>query len=219
MKRKFSVKAVLLVLLLVVMINLPLVHSSYTAWRVDRSGTDVAAQVTGHGVLPPRDDPEYYLSFTFPQDIDPDQTQWTAEVDRATYDRAVEEETVAARVLPDRPAAYSVEGQVTHRLGLVITAFADLALLVMLLLLWRFRGRLRPQLEAVAIGDVERCAPGSALDKVVGNVYVIRGEVSLIGDDELMLDLGDRSVHVALDGHHNPVGYQQPAEVHARLIG
>ena len=219
MKRRPRPKAVLLVLLLVTMINLPIVHSTWTRWKVERSGTDVTAPVVGHDVLGSADDPEYYVSFRLSREIDPDQHAWPVQLDKASYDEAVASRTLDVRVLPDQPSAYSVDGQVTGRLGLVITLLADLALLVMVALAWRFRGSLRPQLRAVATGDVERCKPGSALDKLEGDLYLIRGEVSSIEADEIVLDLGDRSVVVALDGHHNPIGYQQPAQVRGRLIG
>lgn len=219
MKRRPRVKAVLLVGLLVVMVNLPLVHSTYTDWRVEHAGTDVTGRVTGTGVLPPEEDPDYVVSFQLPEQIDPEQQNWTAEVDRSTYEQASEERTIAVRVLPDRPSAFTTEGQVTHRSGLYFTLFADLALLAVVALLWRYRGTLRAPLHAVAVGDVERCAPGALLEKTDGGVYLIRGEVSEIGEDELVLDLVDRSVRVTLDGHHNPVGHQQPAQVRGRLIG
>ena len=219
MKRRPRPKAVLLVLLLVTMINLPIVHSTWTRWKVERSGTDVTAPVVGHDVLGSADDPEYYVSFRLSTEIDPDQHAWPVRLDKASYDEAVASRTLDVRVLPDQPSAYTVDGQVTSRLGLVITLLADLALLVMVALAWRFRGSLRPQLRAVATGDVERCQPGSALDRLEGDLYLIRGEVSAIEADEIVLDLGDRSVVVALDGHHNPIGYQQPAQVRGRLIG
>lgn len=219
MKRRPRPKAVLLVLLLVTMINLPIVHSTWTRWKVERSGTDVTAPVVGHDVLGSADDPEYYVSFRLSREIDPDQHAWPVQLDKASYDEAVASRSLDVRVLADQPSAYTVDGQVTGRLGLVITLLADLALLVMVALAWRFRGSLRPQLRAVATGDVERCKPGSALDKLDGDLYLIRGEVSAIEADEIVLDLGDRSVVVALDGHHNPIGYQQPAQVRGRLIG
>lgn len=219
MRRRTSVKGALLLILIAVMINLPLVQSRYTSWRVEHSGVDVTGQVTGSGVLSPKDEPHYVLEFTLPDEIDPDQTRWSAEVDRATYERATESKEIDVRVLPDRPVAHTVEGQVKHNLGLVVTLAADLVLLALVVLLRRFRGRLRPPLKAVAVGDVEPCDPGSALDRVEGDLYLIRGQVSEVGDDELVLDLGDRSVHVLLDGHHNPVGHRQPAQVSGRLIG
>lgn len=103
--------------------------------------------------------------------------------------------------------------------AVVVTLFADAALALMLYLLWRFRGRLRPQLQLVATQDLERCAPGSVLDRIEGDRYVVCGEVLEIGDDELVLDLGDRRVQVLLDGHANPVGHQQPARATGRMVG
>ena len=169
MKRRPRPKAVLLVLLLVTMINLPIVHSTWTRWKVERSGTDVTAPVVGNDVLGSAGDPEYYVSFRLSREIDPDQHAWPVQLDKASYDEAVASRTLDVRVLPDQPSAYTVDGQVTSRLGLVITLLADLALLVMVALAWRFRGSLRPQLRAVATGDVERCKPGSALDKLEGD--------------------------------------------------
>ena len=206
-------------LLVVMAINLPLIESSYTSWRVEHSGVDVTGQVIGRGLTRPKDELHYVLAFTLPEEIDADQTRWSVEVDRATYERAVASREVEVRVLPDRPAAHTVEGQVKHSLGLVVTLLADLVLLALVLLMWRFRGGLRPSLRAVAVGDVEPCEPGSALDRVEGDLYLIRGQVCEVGPDELVLDLGDRSVHVRLDGHHNPVAHQQPAQVSGRLIG
>jgi hypothetical protein len=207
------------VVLVVVLINLPLASGAWTRWRVDRAGTDVTATVTGHAVGPSEDQPEYFVAFVFDEEVDPGRTTWTAEVDRATYDAAVASDEIAVRVLPGRPAAHRAEGEVTHRAGLFVTAAADLVLLTALLVAWRFRGRLRPQLRAVAVADVVAGAPGVALEKVEGDLYLIRGEVVVIDDDELVLDLGDRSVRVLLDGHHNPVGHQQQAQVHGRLVG
>ena len=47
---------------------------------------------------------------------------------------------------------------------------------------------------------------------------LVRGEVQDLADGEVLLDLGNRTVRVLLDGHANPVGYQQPAQVRARLL-
>jgi hypothetical protein len=210
---------VLLVALLVVLVNLPVASGSWTRWRVERAGTDVTATVTDHAVLTPGDDPAYVVAFVFPEQVDPDRTTWTAEVDRATYDEAVAKERLGVRVLPGRPAAFRADGQVTHRFGLVLTGLADLVLLGLVLLARRFRGRLRPQLRAVAVGDVESCPPGVTLERVEGDLYLIRGEVSAVEDDEILLDLGERFVRVLLDGHHNPVGHREPAQVQGRLIG
>lgn len=210
---------VVLVGLLVLFVNLPLVNSTWTRLQVDRSGTDVAAEVVEHQVLRPGDDPRYWLGFRFPEAIDPQQALWSAEVDRATYDEAVAKGTVEARVLPDRPSAYRVEGQVRRWLGLVTTLVADGILLGIILVVWRYGRRSRPRpLRMSAIGDVERCPPGQVLEQVDGTLYLVRGEVAAIDDEEILLDLGDREVVVVLDGHRSRVGHQQPAQVRARLL-
>ena len=56
------------------------------------------------------------------------------------------------------------------------------------------------------------------LEQLEGTLYLVRGEVVGIADGEIVLDLGDRDVVVVLDGHRNPVGYQQPAQVRARVL-
>ena len=72
------------------------------------------------------------------------------------------------------------------------------------------------------MGDVERCAPAGPLDSLTeqaeGGTFLIRGEVTEIEDGQVVLQVGDRSALVYLDGHLNPVGYQQPAQVRARLL-
>jgi hypothetical protein len=68
------------------------------------------------------------------------------------------------------------------------------------------------------MADVERCPPGTALDRIEGETFLIRGEVSAVEPGQVVLELGDRSVLVYLDGHLNVVGHQQPAQVRARLV-
>jgi hypothetical protein len=215
MNRNRRVSQVLLVLLFAAMINLPLTHSTITRWRVERSGEDVTATVTDHQVR----GSENLLEFTFPKDVDPDQAKWTAEVDPLSYDYAVSDGTIVVRVVPGHPASYRAQGQVTGYVGLILTVFADLALLICAWLLLRYRGKLRPELRIVALEDVQRCPPGAALDRIDGVVYVVCGEVLAIEDDEIVLEVGERTVRVFLDGHANPVGYQQPARVTGRMVG
>jgi hypothetical protein len=207
----------LLLVLLVVVVNLPLVHSTWTSSRIDGGGVDVTAEVTGNEVR----DGGHWIEFTFPDDIDPDQRTWSAELDEAAYDAAVASGEVGVRVLEDQPSAYRVDGAVEGHGVLVVTLTVDGLLLIALLLLWRFRGRagpLRTELRAVALGDVARCPPGAVLDRIDGDDYLIQGEVAELESGTMVLDVGDRRVVVLLDGHANPVGYQQPARVRARMI-
>jgi hypothetical protein len=212
-------RGALLVVVLVLFINLPILHSTFTDWRVERSGTELTVDLTDHDVLTPEGDRQYWLGFRFPEDVDPDQAVWTARVEESAYDEAVAAGTVDVRVLEDNPAAYRVEGQVRSNVGLITTLVADAILLLVLFLLWRFGRPSRPlPLRIAAIGDVERCPPGAVVDQVEGTLYLVRGEVVRIDVDEIVLDAGERDVVVILDGHQNPVGYQQPAQVRGRLV-
>jgi hypothetical protein len=212
-------KKVLLLLVLVAFINLPLLHATWTDWRVARSGVDVTAQVTGHDVLGDDGDPRYWIGFVFPEDIDPDGSRWTAEVDRATYDAAVESEQVEVRVLEGRPSAYEVEGQVRHWAGLVTTLVADAVLLAVVLLVRRFgRRAVPPPVRMSAVGDLEPSPPGAVMEQLDGTLYLVRGEVADSDPDEVVLDVGAQEVVVILDGHRNPVALRESAQVRARLL-
>ena len=70
-------------MLAAVLVNLPLLHSTWTDHRVERSGVDVHATVVEHRTV----GGQHLLTFTFPASIDPDQRTWQADVDAATYDR------------------------------------------------------------------------------------------------------------------------------------
>lgn len=212
-------RRILLVILLVAFVNLPILHSSWTRWKVDRSGTVVTATVVDDRITEDDGGDRYWLAFTFAEDVDPDQEVWPAEVEKSVYDDAVATEQVDVRVVEGQPAAYEVEGEVRHWFGLVVTLLADLILVAMVLLFWYFGRRTRPlPLRIAAIGDVQRCAPGGVLEQIEGTLYLVRGEVAEMDDGEIVLDLGDQDVVVILDGHANPVGYQQPAQVHGRLL-
>jgi hypothetical protein len=200
-----SLRKVLLVGLVVVMINLPFVHSSWQDHRIDTDGVDVTATVTDTAV----DGDNHFVSLRVDESADQPAFEGTVRVEKATYDDAAGTEQVRVRVLPGSTTVWRVEGESRSRVGLVITIVADLCLLVLLLLLMRFGSRLHSDLVLVATEDLQRCPPGSVLDQVDGRRFVVCGEVEEIEDDAVLLDLGDRRVRVVLDGHHNPAGYQQ----------
>jgi hypothetical protein len=195
-----------------VLVNLPLVHSTWSANRIERAGVDVTAEVTAHGVA----GDWHYLRFQLPADVDPAQATRQVEVDDAAYDAAVESGELEVRVLPDDPEQFQVDGQAGNGVLVVLTLLVDLLLLVAALLLWRFGGSRGP-LRLMAVEDLRRGPPGAELRQVAPETYLVRGEVAEIAVDRIVLDLDGKSVEVLLNGHSNPVGYQQPAQVHARL--
>lgn len=219
MTRRPRPKAVLLVALLVVMINLPLAHSSLQRWQLDHRGTDLSLPLAASRVVGSGSDAQHYVSFSYPGRIDPRHGTWLAQVDGQAYDEARAQHRVHVRVLPGHPSVYSVRGQVRHQSGLVITLLLDVLLVLLVWSFRRFRGRLRPRLRAVAVEDVVAAEPGALLDRVEGQVYLIRGRVAEVDGEEILLDLGDRFVTVVLDGHANPVGQDGTAEVHGHMVG
>jgi hypothetical protein len=211
---------ILLVVVLIGFINLPVLHSTWTRWQVERNGTDTTAELVPERtrVLGADDDPAYWVAFRFDESIDPDRLEWPAQVDQQAFEEARAQGSVDVRVLEDRPAAHIVEGAVRNPLGYIITIVADVVLLAILLLVRRARPRRPVPIRVAAIGDVERCPPGQALEQIEGDLYLVRGEVTGLDGDEIVVDAGERDVLVILDGHHNPVGYQQPAQVRGRLV-
>jgi hypothetical protein len=212
---------ILLLVLLALVINLPVLHGAWTSYRLDRDGVDVTAIVVDHGTLAPDDDPKYFIDFRNPEEIDPEQRTWTVQVTESTYDDAVASDRVDVRVVPDSSAIFRVEGHVTSGLVLGLTLFGDAILLGIALLTWRFGGSLgrrRPDLRMVATDDLQRCKPGSQIERV-GDLWMAKGEVVERSDEKVVLDLGNRRVVVELDGFANLVGYQQPAQAVGRMIG
>lgn len=210
----------LLLALVVVLVNLPLVHSAWLRSQVERSGVDVVAEVRGG----PDRDGRAYVDFVLPEEIDDvrvadGERAWTVEVSDRARDAAVAAGEITVRVLPDRPSAYAVDGEVRGRGLLVITLLVDLVVLLAAGLLWRFRSGLRPALVLRATEDVERGRTGVVLDRVAADEYVVQGEVEELADDRMVLLVGERRVVVELDGHANPVGHQQSARVRGRMIG
>jgi hypothetical protein len=212
-------KNTLLLAAVLLVINLPELHSLSQDHTLSANGVDVRAQVVPNQDRKIGDD--YFLTFQIPKDT-PEKGdksfKGTARVDAHTYDVATGSGEVIVRVLPGSTTNWSIDGQIKSSLGLVITIMADAFLLIISLLLFRFGSRLRAELVLLAEEDLERCPPGSVLDRIAGQRYVVCGEVHTIEDDAIVLELGDRRVRVLLDGHHNPAGYQQPVRATGTMI-
>ena len=212
---------VVVVLILIAVINLPLAGSTIQGWQVDSSGKNVVASLTKYETLGSDDDPTYWLAFRFDRSVDPDQQTWIAQVDRAHYERAMSTRQVKARVLPNHPSAYRVAGQVHGKVGLIVTLLADLALVGFVLLSRRY-GRERHKTEVLrvaAIEDITRGPVEPLVEQIEGDLYLVRGEILKQDEHEVWIDAGQDVILVILDGHANPVGYQQAAQVRGRLVG
>ena len=207
-----------LIAVVIALVNLPVVYSTWTRASVERSGVEVLAEVTDARNLGTAAEPSWWLSYELPSAIDPEQATWSVEVDAATYDQAEVGGTVPVRVIEGEPEKAIVEGAVRSRAGLIGTLVVDVLLLALLLLVWRYRRHGRPEVETVeALEDVTTAPAGASWDDLGDGTVRVSGEVLERDDHEVVLDLGDRLVRVVLDGHANPVGHQQPAQVRARL--
>lgn len=135
---------VALVVLMLAVVNLPLMHSSWTRWRVARDGVEVTGSVTDTA---PSAGDTGLVAFQLPSDVDPDRRTWTVRVAGPAYDEAQDTDQVRVRVVPGEPAAQRVTGQVSSRVGLAVALVADLILVGLLLLLWRRPGLTGPPAE------------------------------------------------------------------------
>ncbi|WP_457208401.1 hypothetical protein [Nocardioides sp. P5_C9_2] len=134
-------KNVAVLAFVVVLVNLPLVMSSWTDARVDSAGTDVRAEVTAARNLGTDAEPRWWVSYRFPRDVDPEQGTWASEVDRDTWTDAEQSGSITVRVLEGQPSRHTASGEVAGHAGLWTTLVADAVLLLVLGLLWRSRRR------------------------------------------------------------------------------
>lgn len=208
-------RKIIMIVVVVAFLNFPALYSTWQRVQVDRSGVATTAEV----VKTERIGEGYWISFRYGPEIDGERSQFPAEVDRATYERAEDSGEIGVRYLEERPSAYEVDGQQRHWAGLITTGIADLVLIAILLLVWRFGGRRRPlPLRMSASEDLEPCAPESLFEQVEGDLYLVRGEVIVEGEGEVWLDLDGQDVIVILDGHRNPVGLRESVQVRGRLL-
>jgi hypothetical protein len=201
-------------------VNLPLAHGIWTNYRLDQVGVTTSAEVTELNAIPPdARDQSYFMDYQLPEEADPERRTFFSEVDEQTFRAAEASEQVEVVYLTDHPAANRVTGQVTNRLGLYLALIADFALAMGLLLALKFSRRPEEDLVLLATADVVRCKPGGMVESEGRDEYVVRGDVIEMSEGEIVLHAGaGREVRVVLGGYANPVGYQQPAEVHGRVL-
>jgi hypothetical protein len=212
-------KTWLLLAVLALMVNLPLLHSWYLGWRVEQVGTDVTATVVQEETSCVAEGDRFLLPLRVPPAAGwGQQNGLCPRVDRETYDAAIADGQVTVRVIEDRPGAYAIDGEVGSPVLLLGTLAID-ALLVLMVFLSRRYGKPRTSFARIsALGDVEPAPPGAAFEEEGDGVVLVRGQVVGLDPDEVVLDAGSHEVVVILDGHANPVGWQQPAQVRGRLV-
>lgn len=211
-------KYVAVMVFVVVLVNLPLVLATWTNARVESAGTDVSAEVTAARNLGTEAEPRWWVSFRFPEDVDPDRGTWAAEVDRETWTAAERSGSITVRVLEGEPSRHTVSGEVRSWAGLWTTLVADTVLLLFFVLLWRLRSGRAPLHEVVeALTDVRPAPPGEAWEDLGDGTATIAGVVVGSDPDSVVLELEHRVVRVILDGRANPVPPGRPASVRVRL--
>jgi hypothetical protein len=207
----------LLVAFALVVVNLPWALHELQLHRVATDGVEVSAAVLTVGDT---SGDSALVTFRLPTTIDPGGTARTATVDPATADAAAASQKIEVRVLKGHPGVFHVDGQVRSWASTIITAVADLMILLLFVLSWRVGGRLRrPMLVALALDDVKSGEDGSLLDKRQDGTYLINGEIKELDSGTLLLTLRDRDVKIHLQGHRNPVALGQQAQVLAHLVG
>lgn len=132
-------RALVALLFVAVLVNLPLLHHAWQQWRLDRDGVEVVATVTDTDVLHEDSDPLRVVRFRLPEKVDPAEQTWPVELDRAAFDRAAETGRVSVRVLPDHPSVQRIAGEQSSRIGYVIIGVVDVVVLLLALLVWRQR--------------------------------------------------------------------------------
>ena len=210
-------RRLLFVVVVVVLLAFPLVSSLVTMARVERSGTDVTATV----VETHRRGDAYLVGFRLPEEVDPEQHVYSAEVDRAAYEEAVASKQITVRVLEDRPEAHRVEGEIRNYTPYVFMG-AGIAVVLVVGLWWVRVGRRRPAVRLRALGPLEPADADEAgsLGRVSDqDIYEVIGTLVSADDAEVVLDLGERRVVVLLDGYPNPVDVGAPARARGPLIG
>jgi hypothetical protein len=206
----------LFVVVILAVLTYPLVNSLLTSARVERSGVDVTATV----LETTRNGDSYLVAFRLPEEIDPGQRNYSAEVDRASYDKAAASKQIRVRVLKDRPTAHEVEGEIHSRASWVFTGVAD-AIVLIVGLWWVKVGRRRPTVRMLAEDDPEPAELDEAgtLTRIEGGRYELVGHVESSSGSEVVVDVGDRKVVVFLGGRSNPVEVGAVLRARGPLVG
>jgi hypothetical protein len=133
---------VVLFVVVAVLVNLPWAREGWDDRRIEAHGHDVAATV----LEAERSDGGYLVSYRLPHGEDPKGTRFTASVDEATYEHAVDADEIVVRVLKGEPSANRPLGIVPSSLFRWIAIVADVVLLAIAAGAWYLRRRPNPLL-------------------------------------------------------------------------
>jgi hypothetical protein len=209
-------RRLLFLVLVVLVLAFPMVSTMITRARIESSGVDVTATVLDAA----RKGDSYLVAFRFPKAVDPDQHRYSAEVDKAAYDKAVARKVITVRVLEGRPRAHRVEGEIRDNTSYVVAGVTIVVVLAVGLVWVRF-GRRRPPVRLRALEPLQAAGPDEVgtLGRTTGDVFEAVGRVLSADDSEVVLDLGERRVVVALDGHGHELEVGAVARARGSLVG
>ena len=209
-------RRLIFVVVMLVVLTFPLVTSLVTRAQIERSGVDVTATV----IQTTQNGDAFLVAFRLPEEIDPDQDNYSAEVDQATYEKAAASKEIGVRVLEDRPEAHRVEGEIRSKAPYVMVAVAD-ALVLGVGLWWVRAGRRRPTVRIRANSPLEPADPDEpgSIARQPDDAYEAVGTVLSADDAEVVLDIGERQVVITLAGYDNPVPVGSPARARGPIIG
>jgi hypothetical protein len=131
------VRRLLLLVFVLFLVNLPFADQTLTGRKLDRSGTEVEATV----IRAQRAEHQNYVDYRLPEEVDPKQTRYSAQVDAATYEEARTTKVLAVRVLPGKPSTNRPVGVTRNATFLVVALLGDVVLVAIALLWWRRRQR------------------------------------------------------------------------------
>ncbi|NYG59456.1 preprotein translocase subunit YajC [Nocardioides daedukensis] len=189
-------------------INLPLAHLKWTEHRLDRDGVAGVGEVTATKAFGGK----HFVTFRLPASIDPDQKSYTVEVPGDSFDEAKAAEQLPVDYLPEDPSTNRAVDEVPPgSVAVWLTALADLTVLAMLALM--FWSRRHGMLVIEATEDLTRCKPDDTVVELGGGMVLVRGDITEIHDDHVVVQANSDTVKVILGDHHNPVGHQQPVQV------
>ena len=208
-------RRLIFVVVMLVVLTFPLVSTLITRARVERSGVDVTATV----VETPRDGDRYLVSFRFPEEIDADQQNYSAEIDKCRTTRrspASRSGSGCSRTAARPPG----RGRDPQQAPYVTVAVAD-AIVLVVGLWWVKIGRRRPTVRCCANGPLEPADPDEvgSLARQPDDAFEAVGTVLSADDAEVVVDVGERRVVVSLVGYENPVPVGSAVRARGPMIG